>query len=162
MKFVKSFGAFFFALVLSTMAFNFYYANDRAAMRMTVLRFHQAVVDDNDDTIKRILTEDFTETGYWPGAPDSHVVTRDDYLKSTLWQDANHHSFGMSFPLISNFLNSSGDSLSFYELLSSSAEDDACYNSPLTSPVTYTFVKGPRGFRIKHIRRHAMLPINGL
>lgn len=154
MKTLLSLAAFVFAIALSSAALDIYFADERREMQKVAEALHRAMERGDSEKVKSLLTDDFRHTGMIS-------MTKVEMARSASAPFPVGSYIEMRDTAVSNLLSSSGNSLSFYRTYVSLDKDPGPAN-PFMIPVTYTFVKGPHGLRIKHIQRHALLPIGGL
>jgi hypothetical protein len=150
LKILPPAACFAFMWVLGVAAFNLFYLSEKLQMLRVVNEFHAAQISNDKDTINKLLTDDFSETGA------KRVVEAPDFIykKDLLRFDYSQLKFAIQtkYLLPANILNNRRDSLSFVKEINFLSEDSK-KRPPIIFLVTYTFEDSADGLKISHIER---------
>jgi len=138
-------------LLLGIAVFNLFYLSEKLRMLRVVNEFHDAQFGNDKQTLDKLLTDDFTETGVrrFVQTPEfiyKRDVLRLDYSDNDLKIQARHL-------LAANIFNNNRRALSFVKVITFVPEDGV-YNPPIIFFVTYTFEDRRDGLKISKIERH--------
>jgi hypothetical protein len=138
-------------LFLGLAAFNLFYISEKLQMLKVVNEFHTALIDNDKQTIDKLLTDDFTETGARRFVQTPDFIYKRDMLR----RDYSQVKFTIQtkYLLPANIFNNRSDSLSFVKEINLISEESKKM-LPITFPVTYTFEDSAEGLKISHIERH--------
>ena len=137
--------------LLSVVAFNLFYLNEKLQMLRVVNEFHHAQISDDKTAINNLLTDDFVETGVRRFVQTPEAIYKKDLLK---W---DYSKFSLSieakYSLFLSMLSSNSQSLTFVKKITVNSEDGKKY-PPIYFCVTYSFEETADGLKIKKAVRN--------
>jgi len=153
-KFILKFSvrllAFVLMLLLGAASFNSHHLREKIEMLRLAEQFHQAQINNDKQTIDKLLAEDFTETGVKIAASTPDAVYKSDLLK---WNYSQvNFTLEAKYPLLLNVFGNSDTSISFVRKLTIISETGKPI-PVLYFYVTYTFEKTAEGLKISKIER---------